>query len=775
MAASFEEQFKQKRQFKMIENIHLANEGWYDSDGTTLDGLRTVNYVFGPNGSGKTTISRVIADGGKCPDCTVSWKDGTELERLVYNRDFVTDHFDAEGSIKGIYTFGENIEVAKEIDVLKGEQSLFEKDISALRKTLEGGTGTGGKLKESSDLDDRFKNDIWEAKKSLDDLKDAFSGAIKSKDSFRDRYLSEAKENNAVLKDADELRAAAATVFASDLTEEKILTPPNFSSVAKFEKNPILAKKVIGKEDVDIAELITRLGNSDWVQQGRQYFEKTEDVCPFCQQETPPAFRKELESYFDETYLADVRAIDQLLSDYRTEAERLLKEYGTIEGSTSRFLNKVAFEKELKILRVTLEANIASIERKKQNASTPVELEESGPVFEALTALFLAANDLASTNNDTLKNQATRKPELTSQIWKRLLEDTKIIFSGYSTANSGLTKAITSLNKRMETKKKELSTKIKQIEDKERQITSIKPTIDEINKLLNSFGFTNFHLAESIQNGFYEVHRHDGQDAKNTLSEGEKSFITFLYFYFLIKGSFGSSGATTDRIVVFDDPISSLDSDVLFIVCNLIKGVMNEMRCEENSVKQLIILTHNIYFHKEITFHKRKRKGGQSLGEKFWIIRKGLEKSEIKGFDINPVKSSYEMLWQEIRRNEPSSTVIQNVMRRILEHYFTFYGGIDPEDIIERFNGKEKMICGSLFSWINDGSHYTNDELYMSCTPDQVQKYLHVFQRIFEETDHGGHYKMMMVEDYVALPANIPAEAAAIIVEVANDGEAGAK
>ncbi|MFH0083694.1 AAA family ATPase, partial [Pseudomonas aeruginosa] len=69
-----------------------------------------------------------------------------------------------------------------------------------------------------------------------------------------------------------------------------------------------------------------------------------------------------------------------------------------------------------------------------------------------------------------------------------------------------------------------------------------------------------------------------GMDAKETLSEGERTFVTFLYFYHLLKGSDSESGVTTDRIVVFDDPVSSLDSDILFIVSSLIKALFDEVR-----------------------------------------------------------------------------------------------------------------------------------------------------------------------------------------------------
>lgn len=45
----------------------------------------------------------------------------------------------------------------------------------------------------------------------------------------------------------------------------------------------------------------------------------------------------------------------------------------------------------------------------------------------------------------------------------------------------------------------------------------------------------------------------------------------------------------------------------------------------------------------------------------------------------------------------------------------------------------------------------THGDLYVSCTDEQVQWHLNVFQRIFEENEHGGHYKMMMGDAYVAL------------------------
>jgi wobble nucleotide-excising tRNase len=71
---------------------------------------------------------------------------------------------------------------------------------------------------------------------------------------------------------------------------------------------------------------------------------------------------------------------------------------------------------------------------------------------------------------------------------------------------------------------------------------------------------------------------------------------------------------TTDRIVVFDDPVSSLDSDVLFIVSSLIKSLFDHVRENKGNIKQIFVLTHNVYFHKEVAYtsnHHEDTKAGE--------------------------------------------------------------------------------------------------------------------------------------------------------------------
>jgi len=246
--------------------------------------------------------------------------------------------------------------------------------------------------------------------------------------------------------------------------------------------------------------------------------------------------------------------------------------------------------------------------------------------------------------------------------------------------------------------------------------------------------------------------RDGGDNAAATLSEGEKSFVCFLYFYHLLRGSVSESDVTSDCIVVFDDPVSSLDSDVLFIVSTLIKRVLKEACEGTGQIKQVFVLTHNVYFHKEVSFDPNRRTT-RKAHETFWIVRKVEGVSKIIGYNYNPIKTSYELLWAEVRNPNRSNMAIQNTLRRIIENYFKILGNVNTDDIIAKFEGKDQQVCVSLFSWVNDGSHSAHDDFYISSDDSVVSRYLEVFHRIFKKTGHLGHYKMMMGPEALADPA----------------------
>lgn len=739
----------------MIESITIADIATFGVTPEALTALAKFNFIFGSNGTGKTTISRIIAEESRFPNCKVSWKAGTKLQPMVYNLDFIERNFNQAADLKGVFTLGEkHVDTINKIAAAKIELDDFTKTIGTLTIGLQGDDGTGGKKGELTALETAFKDRCWAQKQKHDaNLQGAFEGYRGNSEKFKAKVLQELASNSANLLTLAELEKRAETVFGPPPTTEQAIPALEIAKLATLEANSILKKRVIGKQDVDIAVMIKKLGNSDWVREGRPFYEANFGVCPFCQQGTAKTFAQSLNEYFDETFLTDSRAITNVTNNYSTEAARLQQLISSIIAAPSRFLNIEKLKSEKALLDSNITINIQRLAAKKKEPSQVVELESTGNVLAAIESLIDGANVLVAEHNRTVSNLTQERRTLILQVWRFVLEELKADIGAYKSTHENLDKAIAAMTGKSETAKMDAAKKAAEIRVFEKQTTSIQPTIDAINALLSSFGFQGFALAKAANGLSYKLVRPNGSDAKTTLSEGERSFVTFLYFYHLLKGSDSDSGVTTDRIVVFDDPVSSLDSDILFVVGSLIKGLFDEIRSGKGHIKQVFLLTHNVYFHKEVTFNANRRGDGAMGDETFWIVRKPGPVSKIDKHTSNPIKTSYGLLWSEVRSADRSKLTIQNTLRRILENYFRILGGVDPDKICGMFEGKDKMICKSLFSWVNDGSHYAHDDLYVSIDDSMVDVYLKVFKAIFDKSGHSAHYKMMMRDALAETPA----------------------
>lgn len=732
----------------MIESLSIAKVATYPEAPEVMNGLKSLNFVFGSNGTGKTTIGRVIAEPTFSPTCTTSWKGGTPLQTLVYNRDFVDRNFKPAEDLKGVFTLGEQeVGTLERIAVLKSEHDSLTKKIEGWTEALQGVDGGGGKRKEVSTLDSTFKEKCWTQKVKHDSkLQGGFEGVRNSSEKFKDRVLENSK-SAATLLPLDELTKKAATVFGQTPVAEPLVRTIDTEQLLAHESNPILKKKVIGKSDVDIAAMINKLGNSDWVKEGRGYFDENGNVCPFCQQTTEASFAQSLNEYFDETFLKDTQSINELAINYKTDSERLQQQLSLIIATPGKFLDATKLKEEKELLDSKLIINDQRIAAKRKESSQPVELEAIGNVIAAINLLISSANVSINDHNRMVKNLSTEKHTLTAQVWRFVNEELRTDIAAYQTARGNLEKAIKGLEDQIQQATADRKTKVDEIRTLERKTTSVQPTVDAINRLLLSFGFHGFSIANVPNSTFYRLVREDGSAAMRTMSEGEKTFVTFLYFFQLIKGSDTESGMTNDRVVVFDDPVSSLDSDILFIVGSLIKGLFEEVRAKTGHIKQVFVLTHNVYFHKEVTYHSKRGKSGKAYGdESFWIVRKAGRATKLEPHAENPIKTSYELLWGELRRPDRSNLTIQNTLRRILENYFKILGNVDFDDICAQFEGRDRLVCRSLLSWINDGSHSAHDDVFVS-DGATVDTYLKVFKEIFHKLKHDAHYRMMMRED----------------------------
>ena len=738
----------------MIESITIANTATFGPVPEELNGLSKFNFLFGSNGTGKTTVSRVIADEDRFPDCKVTWKAGTKLQPMVYNHDFVERNFTQSSELKGVFTLGEKqVDTLAKLSTAKDDLDTITKKIETLTQGLQGADGTGGKKGELATLEAELKDKCWAQKRKHDaKLQGAFEGYRGDSEKFKKKVIQELAGNAAALLTLAELEKKAESVFGPEPTTEQAVLAVEATKLVGHEINPILTKRVIGKDDVDIAAMIKKLGNSDWVREGRAFYDENGRVCPFCQQSTTEVLAQSLSEYFDETFMTDSKAIDELATNYSTDAARLQQQVVSVISAPSRFLDVEKLKAERALLDSKVTINVQLLAGKKKEASQVVELESLSNVLAAIKALIDSANGLVAKHNKMVANLTQERSTLTSQVWKYLLEELTADLSAYKSRRDNLDKAISAMNGQITTATTDKTRRAGEIRELEEQTTSVQPTINAINALLLSFGFQGFSLAKAASGTSYKLIRSDGSDAKATLSEGEKTFVALLYFYHLLKGSISDSGMTTNRVVVFDDPISSLDSDILFIVGSLIKGLFDEVRHRTGHIKQIFVFTHNVYFHKEVTYNRIRPNNGVLPEETFWIVKKPRLLSKLARQTTNPIKTSYDLLWAEVRKPERSNLAIQNTLRRILESYFKILGGMDLYKLCAKFDGREKIICNSLCSWVHDGSHFAHDDLYVSIDDAMVDNYLRVFRDIFVKANHLGHYEMMMGDALVEEP-----------------------
>ncbi len=605
---------------------------------------------------------------------------------------------------------------------------------------------TQEKEKEEKD----FTDSCWEKlyKKFEEDFKETLEG-FKRKEKFKEKILKEFendKYNQSEIVGLEKLKEKIEIVFGENQTELALLEC-DLTDFDSIENHSIWEQKIVGSGGVAIADLIKKLSNEDWVAQGREYV-KDNSICPFCQKETiTEEFKKQLESYFDTSYQESTDTIKKMKEDYTNKTDEALERLNEVIKTEQNKLDTENLKRIIETLRSKINANQQKMLDKGKEMSRSFKLDNTKNEIDAIKDLIAKANEQIANYNEMIKDIEKQKKSCKEQTWKFLINEFKSDIQEYNKKYCGLEKGINNLEKAISENQEKIKKLENEIKELEKNMVSIKPIVNEINTLLKEYGFTNFSLACTEDEKFYRIQREDGQLVGETLSEGEVTFITFLYYYHLAKGSLKENDISKNKVLVIDDPISSLDSNILFIVSVLVKDLMKEAMEEKTNIKQVIILTHNTYFYKEITLeYDLKRYQGKYS---FWIIKKDNNISKIKNYKENPIKSSYELLWQEVKQakeNNISWVSLQNVMRRIIEHYFRILGGFKHNDSLSECfeNIEEKRVCNSFISWFNDGSHGISDDLFVQSQDTSIETYLKVFEKIFKETGHEAHYKMMM-------------------------------
>jgi wobble nucleotide-excising tRNase len=755
----------------MIETILLKNIASYDPEvGIEISDLKKVNFFFGANGSGKSTIAKYLYNLSQNSvnrisdfnDCGITGYDSTNHQILVYDENFIDVNFNQNSALKGVFSLNVTNDIIDK--QISDKQSIIQRlqNQKLTKQSLIPRVEQNKQQKKTKLLD--F---CWSKRNTFSTLSKLNLDYSGSKPNHL-RKLKQVKDTlPTTLPTIAELTASYNDFYEKELSEIQVIINSTFYKELRYletELQPLLSGIIIGNEDVNIDSLIKALNSRSWVESGVELLNQVDTTCPFCQKETiDDNLRIQFNQYFDETSKQQIQQIENLSTQYRDKTNSILENILAIQNvfNPSNLVSNLYMQ-----LQELFTSNLGAIALKIQNSNERKEIVSINTLKQTLSVIIKSIK----ANNQALLELDQNKRGLISKVWmfisekcKTKIEEFEIRESKYQSISLLANQMITGYDEDIVNTKQEIETL--------RGLTvTTQDAVDNINLILNNSGFESFEIKEKelVNNisQYYLKRPNSSSDDPifKTLSEGEKSFISFLYFYQLCLGTDDiANNSTKKKIIVIDDPVSSLDSQALFVISSLIHQLIlrkgsdnrpNKMTFKNENIEQVYIMTHNLYFYKEVSFDRR------PMCTDYWHykISKINNKSSISGQYKKFITDDYAMLWEtikELKANLPQDSnlniLIANSMRRIIESYVHFIGiGNDAWSSIlnDDRQSPEYYLKYAFVASINDESHKVtalDGVYYQKISTEQPQLLFDVFKEIFSNIG-GKHYEMMMAE-----------------------------
>lgn len=753
----------------MIEEIILKNIATYNQTGVIISGLKKLNYFFGNNGCGKSTLAKYlksISEGNsdvRYSSCSSKGYDPRQEEIIVFNQDFIENNFQKSDTLKGVFSLNQtNKDIDEKIKTNEatiaektGEQKGLEEEMNELNKTISN-------LKDTL-TDDCFKKRVlFEAfprikfdhsgKKAnnLLHIEDILKGKKIPPHSFEDLINSYKKLYEEELKKID-------LQINIGLFDELVESQTKLTM--------LLGEVIVGKNDVKLLEIMERYDLRPWVSEGKKYLEKTKNFCPFCQQQITNDFISQLNDIFDESYRQKVQNIESEENVYKSKSAELLNNFQEVSNQYNA-KNTVS---DLQIrLKLIVDENLKIINEK---IKAPNEKKVLKNIDSFFRENMKKVNSEIAQKNNIVNSIDEQRSNLTDMIWHYVADDCKELFNKYETDDKELKERLDKIKVCVEALKLEVTNLEQDNINLRAKTVNTKDAVDHINQILKNSGFMGFEIVERekknniSQYSLLREGRSQEEKVFNSLSEGEKNFISFLYFYQLCLGTTDiQANSLKKKIIVIDDPVSSMDSQVLFIVSTLVnrlianKGKSKEERIEflNANISQVFIMTHNYYFYKEVAMKQRPICKEQSH---YLISKNSDNETQVEGRKQYEEKDDYSLMWDTIKsvkklNDKKQNILLANLFRRILESYSNFIGlGHDAWATVlnDNHDSAEYELKCAFISMINDGSHKVApfDSLYFQRIHNEAPSTLFsVFESIFDGISGGKeHYEKMMKEN----------------------------
>lgn len=689
-------------------------------------------------------------------------------------------------NLPGVFTMNEaNVKIQEQIDRKAAEQKKAQKISSDAFAEKD------KKAKTKAALEKQLYKDCWD---KTEELRTVFEATQEGKKGSKQKFAEEVKRHSPIQHDVEELKRMYDSVYSSTAKRYgRFSVVSDVSALDRISGCDILSLAIVNTSNTPFADFLKEVGSTEWVRQGHaDYHEKAGGKCPYCSRDLPQNFEEMLAASFDTQYQTNLQKLDAFLAAYRDMANALFVPLSRLPDEVYPVIDTKPYHDKLTAVKAVIAENIEKIKSKVVEPSKIIALDEVEPLLQELSDIISSFNRLIDANNDIVSAGPKKKAECKKAVFEQIAYTLKDVLEAYARSESALDAEIQAQQDIINTQKGVLDQLKEDLRILNSQTVETETAMKSINTMLRDSGFQGFELRPRHEEIIrpdgsvecvvptpainYEVVRTDTGKIAENLSEGEKNFIAFLYFQQLVFGRESADGDTREKIVVIDDPVSSMDSSALFIVSAQIRKMIEVCRnnadnrnpvVSGNFIKQIFILTHNAYFHREVTYAYANRYDFVS----FYLIRKTDNKSSIRLCDcpnpdcpsermnVNPVKNSYAALWDEYK-DASSGIPLMSIIRRILEYYFLQLCGYEGSDLRKRILEENKdafthddfgnedfskfELASAMLSYIaanssgiNDGMHYVDDCI-------DVQQCRDTFQMIFHHMGQDQHYEMMM-------------------------------
>ena len=629
------------------------------------------NLIYGWNGTGKTTLSRLFRDlelkqapeTGKVQFC-INGKDvpgesfpRSQLPIRVFNRDFIEENvWPAKNrDMPPIFVIGaESIENQKKVEDLKLSRSTVIAELQSVESAIE------------------------TADKKFDDFCIGRAKTIKEKlrTSGGSRYNNYTKTD--FKNDATQIDRDSTAHLLSEGEREKLLARhrgtskprideltyslPKFNEITK-RVSDLLTQTVFSSTVIDT--LTNDLALSNWISQGLHLHEhRSTRQCLFCEQPFPQQRLDALRAHFNDEYEQLIRCIDQEIQRIKTVSEKSEKVRGPSKNQVYPHLVQDLLSSNLNLgealisTREFLSSIIQALEKKKERPFEEVQMEFPLPVgANALENL----NELIREHNKECDAFKTKAEEARGQLARHMISEELQEYVR-------LHKAVNREKDNRQEKEQELRRLNGDIGRLERELVNHRQPAEDLNEDLKKYlGYDDLYLE--IKETGYAIFRYGIE--VDALSEGETTAIALLYF---LRSLQDSQFRQADGVVVLDDPVSSLDSNALFLAFGLIRE-------RTKDVGQLFILTHNFSFFRQV-----RNWFGHERDSKFLMLESVnnniTRNSTIRNLDplLAKYDSEYHYLFARIYEsatdygatNLEENYVLPNMARRMLEVFLSF-------------------------------------------------------------------------------------------------------